>query len=267
MDRKQIENRDQELVRKFRSAVKGKQKEKLRKNKTLKWLGASALICFAALLFIFMRPSWERRGSSARIAVNKYGIHIEKKNSEAEKSPQTLNIKNKKTGTEAYHKKTSAPQAKAQPVKKHVITQKKQKLTSKNEAQAKLLQKKGQATEAASRKQVVKGIRIARVVTCTGVSNRQFVSPKRVFSMARDKKPVVWMEVYSEKQKLPYTLKHVYFVNGRRYCTVPLKIRYPRMRTWSRITLRHAYQVGQWRVDVVDDRETVLASLKFRVRP
>jgi hypothetical protein len=109
------------------------------------------------------------------------------------------------------------------------------------------------------------GVRIAKIVACSGVSERQYVSPKDTFSLSEDIKPVVWMNVLSEKQ--PFVLKHVYYVNDRKYVEVPLNIRYPRNRTWSHITLSHQGQIGDWRVDVVNESGEKLDQVQFSVVP
>jgi len=108
-------------------------------------------------------------------------------------------------------------------------------------------------------------IRIAEIVTCQGVKSKRAVSPKNQFSLQNNVTPYVWMDVRSKKT--PYKLRHVYYLNGRRYCAVPLAIHYPRMRTWSNVTLRHQYETGQWRVDVVTGEEEVLAFVEFMVVP
>ena len=108
-------------------------------------------------------------------------------------------------------------------------------------------------------------MRIAEIVACQGVKNRQPVSRKNEFSLQQGATPYVWMDVRSKKT--PYKLRHVYYLNGRRYCEVPLAIIYPRMRTWSNVTLRHPYETGQWRVDVVTRKGKILSQIKFSVIP
>jgi len=106
-------------------------------------------------------------------------------------------------------------------------------------------------------------IRIAEIMTCLGVEERNAVSPQNVFSLQKDSKPHIWMDVRSKK--LPGKLKHVYYCNGRRYCSVPLSIHYPRTRTWSNVTLRYAWETGDWRVDVLSKSGVMLAQVEFTV--
>ncbi len=108
-------------------------------------------------------------------------------------------------------------------------------------------------------------IRIAEIATCQGVKNKRAVFLQNVFSLQEGAKPYVWMDVRS--RQTPYQLRHVYYLNGRRYCVVPLEINYPRMRTWSNVTLRNRNETGQWRVDVVTRKGEVLSQVQFTVVP
>ena len=108
-------------------------------------------------------------------------------------------------------------------------------------------------------------IRIAKILTCQGIKNKRAVSPQNVFSLQTGAKPYVWMDVRSKKT--PYKLRHVYYLNGRRYCAVPLAIHYPRMRTWSNVTLRNQYEAGNWRVDVVTKKGKIVSQVEFTVVP
>ncbi|MBC2717206.1 MAG: DUF2914 domain-containing protein [Desulfobacteraceae bacterium] len=108
-------------------------------------------------------------------------------------------------------------------------------------------------------------IRIFEIVTCQGVKNKRAVSRQNIFSLQKGAKPYVWMDVRSKQT--PYKLRHVYYLNGRRYCEVPLTIHYPRMRTWSNVTLRNKNEAGQWRVDVVTRKGELLSQVEFTVVP
>jgi len=107
--------------------------------------------------------------------------------------------------------------------------------------------------------------RIARSLACLGVAARQCLGPQNVFALHEHNVPHVWMIVYSHK--LPYVLTHVYYHEGRRYAEVPLAITYPRMRTWSRVTLQSPTHIGSWRVDIITDDGTVIDQVAFRVTP
>jgi hypothetical protein len=108
-------------------------------------------------------------------------------------------------------------------------------------------------------------IQIEEIVSCSSVSKRRYVAPRTVFSLKKSPKPFVWMNVLSEKQ--PFTLTHVYYLNGRKYCAVPLEIRHPRMRTWSNVTLRSRKHSGKWRVAVMTGDGRKLEEVEFTVVP
>jgi len=107
------------------------------------------------------------------------------------------------------------------------------------------------------------GIRIEEIVSCSNVYNKQYIDPHTIFSISHDARPRVWMKVISETP--PFTLNHVYYFNGKKYCEVPLAIRYQRMRTWSSVTLRPPDHIGKWRVEVIDDNGVKLGQVKFTV--
>jgi hypothetical protein len=107
------------------------------------------------------------------------------------------------------------------------------------------------------------GTRIARNLVCSGVKGRNCLAPQTVFALKENQNPHVWMEVYSDS--VPYTLKHVYYHEGRTYVEVPLRIKYRRMRTWSYITLKGSNLAGSWYVETVAEDGTVLGRADFQV--
>lgn len=120
-------------------------------------------------------------------------------------------------------------------------------------------------TAPAQRSRLSSTIRISEIVSCSRVRKRQCVSPRTIFSLKKSRTPVVWMNVLSDKP--PLTLIHVYYVNGRRYCAVPLEIRHRRMRTWSTVTLKSRKHCGKWRVDVMTGNGEKLGQIEFTVVP
>jgi len=117
----------------------------------------------------------------------------------------------------------------------------------------------------AAKPSVSPGIQITDLVTCGGVRDKQYVSAKSVFSLAADPIVMVWMRVLSDNP--PLTLTHVYSINGKHYCDVPLQIPYPHMRTWSQVTIDRDIHIGQWRVEVVTDNGVILDQVEFTVVP
>jgi hypothetical protein len=104
---------------------------------------------------------------------------------------------------------------------------------------------------------------ISRTVICEDVKSLTAVAPQSVFSLRKHRQAYVWMEVHSET--VPYTLRHVYYHEGQKYCEVPLRIKFPRMRTWSNITLKNPNFIGSWRVDIVTEEEAILVQKTFEV--
>lgn len=109
------------------------------------------------------------------------------------------------------------------------------------------------------------GVSIGEIVTCCSVKNRQYVNASHGFSLKDSPTPTVWMSV--EAADPPFTLTHVYYVNGEKYCSVPLGIRYHRTRTWSRVKATTRAHLGAWRVDVVTDDGHIVGRTTFDVLP
>jgi Protein of unknown function (DUF2914) len=95
------------------------------------------------------------------------------------------------------------------------------------------------------------------------VKNKQYSRPIIKSSLAQAASPKIWMKVLSENP--PFTLSHVYYFNERKYCEVPLAIRYNRMRTWSSVSLKSPDHIGKWRVEVIADNGAKLDQVEFTV--
>lgn len=107
------------------------------------------------------------------------------------------------------------------------------------------------------------GTRIDQYNVCSDVRARQCVSPQSSFSLQQRRNPHFWMDVRSNS--VPYELKHVYYREGQKYVEVPLEIQYPRMRTWSYITLGDSTPPGLWHVQIETDNGTVLGRAEFTI--
>ena len=105
--------------------------------------------------------------------------------------------------------------------------------------------------------------KISRILTCAGVKSLTCVEPRSVFALNGKEIPHVWMEVHSNK--FPYILRHVYYHEGEKYCEVPLEIKYPRMRTWSNITLKNPKYIGAWHVKIVTEDGKIMQQTDFEV--
>lgn len=109
----------------------------------------------------------------------------------------------------------------------------------------------------------VKGIDLVSVVVCGAVKDRNPLDGQRLFYPSDTSRAYVWMTVMSKEK--PYVIKHIYYLNGQKYCEVPLDIKYSWMRTWSYVTLHTKKQTGEWRVEIVSD-DHVLKTVGFVVR-
>ncbi len=106
---------------------------------------------------------------------------------------------------------------------------------------------------------------ITQSLACRVVEARQCIGDQSVFALNEHNNPHIWMDVHS--QSLPYVLKHIYYHEGRKYAEIPLVIKYPRMRTWSNVTLQSPTRVGSWRVEIVTEDGKLLDQVAFRVTP
>ncbi|MGM0454120.1 MAG: DUF2914 domain-containing protein [Thermodesulfobacteriota bacterium] len=294
MNQDEIENRDKELVQRFRAMIHYKTRHQGKNRRIL--LPALLVLCCAAIVFIAGYTGRKAPSPPAQNTIkNTRTVKIKHPTaSAAENSGKTA----KKASSSAEQSKTdekqaqadgsAEPQAEADPAspppkKSPQKSPAEKKATHADEAEPSSTGRadKSDAPEAVSEpgKQPEEAAqpetpaprpRIASLVTCRGVENKQYALPKKSFSLAPDETQPdvwVWMDVRSEKNTLPYTLRHVYYVNGEHYADVSLSIRYPRMRTWSNVTLTQKSLTGQWRVDVVNADDHVLAQTRFTVAP
>jgi hypothetical protein len=266
MNRHIIEKRDQEVVEKFRTVVAAKERRK--KKTRIRLVGGLLVLGCVGLIFLYKQftpspvPIPSIYKSNITILSQKVDEPVppDSKTDTPPLVPDEIQI--------AAVEKEMYPQSLA-PDKLSAASSLPEKMVSSESVpvrtpQVKTSGKKG-LSEIPMQLSLETDIRIAEIITCHGVENRSAVSRQNVFSLKEGAKPYVWMDVRSKK--LPYQLRHVYYLNGRRYCVVPLEIRYPRMRTWSNVTLRNRNETGQWRVDVITRKGEILSQAQFTVVP
>jgi hypothetical protein len=117
-------------------------------------------------------------------------------------------------------------------------------------------------TEPAIEDSEEKQFSLVSAVVCEGVQDYQPLVEKNDFSTADSRRAYVWMEIRSKSQ--PFVMKHNYYLNGEKHSEVPLKIKYPRMRTWSYVTIDKPDHIGAWKVDIVCN-DSILKTMEFRV--
>jgi hypothetical protein len=266
MNRYTIEKRDKELVEKFRAVVASKERRK--RMARIRLIGVLLVIVCAGLFFFSKNSSQpptpeEVMTKSNRIALNR----VADSRIPLQKSEEIQVLAAKKIELSANNQDLNFQPSDAGKLSPALVIPEKNLadvLVPVLKPRVKTSGKIG-ISEIPEQISAKTDIRIAEIVTCQGVKNKNAVSPKNQFSLQNNATPYVWMDVRSKKT--PYKLRHVYYLNGRRYCTVPLAIHYPRMRTWSNVTLRHQYEAGQWRVDVVTGKGEILSQAEFTITP
>ena len=298
MDRKEIEEKDQELLKDIREIVR-RNEEKSSQHKSIFqsmrfWLPALVIVAVVAGMMVFNNSSTSSKPEeplqrSAEVVDEKpaasdeksmdlkitYGSDASKpveepvKETEASEPVDTtadekasLTLAASETPPEADEEEPpvadeNGPADTQAAASAEAETASEPSTTEPSEAETAPAAK----PEAPEKREPAPSIRIAKLVSCAGVQDRQYVSPQSVFSLEKVSKPVVWMTVLTDKP--PFTLTHVYYHNDKKYAEVPLEVKYPRMRTWSRLTLSHAYQTGQYRVEVVTDAGEVLGEIEY----
>ena len=110
-------------------------------------------------------------------------------------------------------------------------------------------------------------LRIAGCFLCSDIKDKMpqglKKGTKKIFYINQDKSAFVWTEIRTES--FPAIIYHTYYLNGEKKYTVPLKIKYPRMRTWSKITLNNETKAGLWKVEISLKDGTILKQVEFEV--
>jgi hypothetical protein len=272
MQKNEIEEKDRQVVQKVRKIFENKEKKTFRKKVFWKapgfWL---PMLCIGLVVFgltAFRQPSTTAvqpvADQTPKTVMADAPPLVTERADEAVERMALSDTKNAATPVELdapagspSSEETVEPEAAPSPSPAEEIVPEKQTADSSAAATAESLptEKPGLSS----------GVQISELVTCGGVRGKHFISPKSVFSLAKDPMAMVWMRVLSVAP--PYTLTHVYSVNGKHYCDVPLEIPYPHMRTWSKVTIDRDIHIGQWRVDVVAENGEKLDQIEFTVVP
>lgn len=230
MKREEIENRDQELTKKFRTIIHNKKKKNTPVNFPFGWMVLFLFLVLSSVIFFKQKPD-PPFPEDAKPQSKPQSVTVP-----AEQPQPILNLATSETKS---------------PSDSDLITP----VLEPNPSAA--------TSDQNGQSNMPPGIRIEEIISCASVTNKQYRRPKTRFSLAQDAAPKIWMEVVS--QNPPFTLTHVYYCNGQKYCEVPLAIRYPRMRTWSSVTLGSADHIGNWRVEVIDGSGAILDQIEFAV--
>lgn len=250
MKRKEIENKDQELIKKFRTIIHNKEKKPAPKSFPFGLIFLFTALIISSMLLLKQQP--------AILSSN-----VPKTSSRVQLAPVPAKQPASNVGTVEIKASSNTPKVLA-PSQKMVDIE--TVLKSSDSVLSNPILEQNSPTEFSNQRvqgDMPSGIRIEEIISCSSVNDKQYSMPKSKFSLAQDATPKVWMKVISENP--PFILTHVYYFNRRKYCEVPLAIRYHRMRTWSSVTLRSPDHIGKWRVEVIDDSGAKLDQIEFAV--
>ena len=104
----------------------------------------------------------------------------------------------------------------------------------------------------------VAAIKVEKIVTATGVENREPVGEAVSFDKTAGK-VYTWTRITAEQ--VPARIKHVYYADNKKVFELELNINASPYRVWSNKTV----WPGNWKVEVTDEAGTVLASIEFTV--
>ena len=250
MERKEIENRQQELIKKFREIID--KKEKKSAAKPFPFLLILLLTILIAGGLVILRPEPET---------------LSPKDSHPSPQASPAPVPNELPASTVENRDVdtsdTAPdpiQSARKPVEQQTAEQEPESVPVNPVIEQNVL---AEPSGPDLQKEPLPGVQIAEMVSCSSIKNKQYINPRNQFSLAQDAAVKVWMKVISENPS--FTLTHVYFINGQKYCEVPLAIRYHRMRTWSSVNLASADHIGRWRVEVITENGVKLDQVEFAV--
>lgn len=267
MNREEIEEKDQRLLKEFRAIVSSKEKKPLRRKPFWKathfWMPILIVGLMMAGLTAFREPS------TIIVSDNLAPPVGDTFNNNKPFVLEAFADQNAATDAKVLASTSGLPENTGPSASSETDQPEKETLSQKIVPEVPLNTVFPEETRATAQSLEPSGmpsnIQISKIISCSGVCNRQYVSPGTMFSIKENPKPVVWMTVLSDNP--PFSLTHVYYVNGRKYCEVPLEIKYKHMRTWSHVTLDRMNQTGTWRVEVIADDGEKLEQIEFTVVP
>lgn len=114
---------------------------------------------------------------------------------------------------------------------------------------------------AVSEAQAQSGLKVERIVVCTGVEERLPVGESDTFADS-----VGTLFCYTDIKGMgdSTTVSHVWYHGENRRADVKLNVRGYRWRTWSTKVIQQDW-TGDWRVDVVSSDGKILKSKRFRI--
>ncbi len=105
-------------------------------------------------------------------------------------------------------------------------------------------------------------IKIESIAIGTDIENQNLVGEASVFPS--DVTTLYCLTDISGAENSP-TLKHIWYYGDQEKASTKLIVRTPKFRTWSSKKIWHTW-TGKWKVEVVNEEGTVLASKSFTIR-
>ena len=111
---------------------------------------------------------------------------------------------------------------------------------------------------------ITKQLKLNEVMICRGVYKRNPIKPGFTFSNNVDSL-FCYTKISNKGPK--QEIKHLWYYENKLITGVTYNIKTSyNYRSWSKKTILPS-QIGEWRVDIIDDKENVLGSRKFQISP
>ena len=109
---------------------------------------------------------------------------------------------------------------------------------------------------------IAKQLKLNEVMICRGVYKRNPIKPGFIFSNNVDS---IFCYTKISNKGPKQEIKHLWYYENKLITAVTYNIKTSyNYRSWSKKTVLPS-QIGEWRVDIIDDKENVLGSRKFQI--
>ena len=109
---------------------------------------------------------------------------------------------------------------------------------------------------------ISKQLKLNEVMICRGVYKRNPIKPGFIFSSNVDS---IFCYTKISNKGPKQEIKHLWYYENKLITAVTYNIKTSyNYRSWSKKTILPS-QIGEWRVDIIDDKENVLGSRKFKI--
>ena len=115
-----------------------------------------------------------------------------------------------------------------------------------------------QAQTAETKAAPAAGIKVEKIVTASGVENREPINETSAFDKSAGK-VYTWTRITGAST--PARIKHIYYLNEKKEAEVELQVGGSPWRIWSNKNVRP----GNWKVEVIDEAGATLAAAVFTV--